>query len=117
MSFTKLLSDYTKKNNLSPELLKFVFKGGVTMKMLYQKYLKISKPENKKILLELQNYFKRSDSDYGLFIDKKGLTEDQYNDIFYDITKICFNHMELIRKFLEENHDYFLIPRFLLMIS
>ena len=92
----------------------FLFKGGTTMKILFEKYkrelCRIGRDGiemcNPPIFNLLQDSFGRSDSDYSILINPKlnmiehGIT---FEKIYYDINKISFTVLNIIRNIFNNN--------------
>ena len=85
------ISKYKKDKGLHEHSIQFIYKGGTTMKILYTKYINELKL-NKKILNNYRDLFKRSDSDYAVYINKMYFhTEVEYNKILRDMHIIVYN--------------------------
>ena len=100
--FNKFIKEYNSKNNSKAF---FMYKGGTTMKIIYSKY--------KKILGDRINYFdeffERSDSDYGIIINDDN--KDEYFKIYYDMNILTYNILQKIKEFMKnEKHLNQLIP-------
>ena len=97
---------YKKRFSVVKDIF-FTYKGGTTMKIVFDKY--------KKIFEGLVNYkdisekFKRSDSDYSIFInpricDKEG--NSIFLEVYKDINKISAWCLAKIKEFIVEHPDY-----------
>lgn len=109
----KFIEEYNKLQE-SPKLengdIIFLYKGGVTLKMLYRKYLDILKNENnKEFLLSIQDNFKRSDNDYAIILNSIKITGETYNKIYYELNKVIVNLLNKLKDFLNKNQN-FLFP-------
>lgn len=79
----------------------FLYKGGTTMKIVYEKYKKILKDNGFDDLFDnLIKYFERSDSDYSILINPN-LTKEKNNisfeEVYYDINILSYNCLDLLR--------------------
>lgn len=99
--FNKYINEYIKKNNLETDDLLFIYKGGTFMKILFQKYNDILK-SNKQFMKMNEDYFKRSDSDYGLFISPK-FDRNKYTKHYYWMNVMTYNILTRISSFIDEN--------------
>ena len=108
MSFKRIIELYYEKFHLEDNKIIFIFKGGTVMKIIYNKYQKLLKdPYNINILNKFVKYFKRSDSDYGIFIDKE-IGKEEYNKHFVNFNKILYNMLIKFMFFINENINYFI---------
>jgi len=106
--FNNFIDNYIVANGLKNGSIIFLFKGGTTMQIIFNKYKKII-DNNKELFNKLSNFFARSDSDYAVFIDQNIYdTEEKYNKIYYDMNKLIFNILQQIKTFLQENKKYIL---------
>ncbi len=94
----------TTNQDLSDFDILFIYKGGTTMKILFDKYKKIF--ENFNFFNELTSNFKRSDSDYSIFINPN---LRNYNNIYTEINLISARALLLIKKIINDNKN-FIIP-------
>ena len=103
--FNDKISEYIKSKGYSNDSIYFIYKGGTTMKIIYDKYKHIL-PNNNKLFTDNAQYFSRSDSDYGIFINKGVFsTPELYNQVLCDINKISFNLLILIRDIISNNSE------------
>lgn len=101
--FNKFTKEYIEKNNISSENLCFIYKGGTFMKILYQKYNNIFKL-NKDFMKLNEDYFKRSDSDYCLYL--MGIDDArEYFKHYYWMNVATYNILKKITKFINSNLD------------
>jgi hypothetical protein len=101
--FNDKILEYIKSKGFREDAIFFIYKGGTTMKIIYDKYKSILK-QNKKIFDDNIKYFSRSDSDYGIFINQDYFnTFDSYNKILCDINKIAFEVLTRVQEVLSEN--------------
>ncbi len=98
--FNKIINEYSKTNNLIDQLY-FIFKGGTSMKIMYEKY-KTLLINNHNLFNHLNNFFGRSDSDYAVLLSQK-LDKDKYNFHYYNLNKIIFNCLKKINEFINNN--------------
>lgn len=105
-TFNQALADYRKNNNLGENQLLFIYKGGTPMKILFDKYKKIlAKHHTEQLFNELTENFKRSDSDFSIYIDP---TLTNFNDVYYDINKMTYDLLVDIRNIIITNGDIFI---------
>lgn len=101
--FNKFISQYciNKKIDDRSSII-FLYKGGTTMKIIYEKYKQLY-GDNDFFKKEVANFFSRSDSDYQIFINKVKFTnENNYTSIFYDMSILTYNILYYIKRFLNE---------------
>jgi hypothetical protein len=107
--FNRKINEYKKRNNYDDEFIKFIYKGGTSMKIIYEKYKEVYK-NNGIIFDRLTDNFKRSDSDYQLFIrhDKENPedTEERRTFVLYDMTVLTYNILSVIKKYLSNDENY-----------
>jgi hypothetical protein len=109
--FIKIRDEYVKQINLisstkiSNDDIIFMYKGGTPMKILFERYSNLYNTSEFNDIFK--DYFKRSDSDYA-FILNYNLSENEYNKIYYHITKISIYALKYIKKILLDNKDYIL---------
>jgi hypothetical protein len=105
--FNDKISEYIKIKNYADDAILFVYKGGTTMKIIYDKYKSLfTTALNKKLFDNNVKYFSRSDADYGIFINKAYFkTFDAYNEILCDMNKISFNILSQVQGILSNNLD------------
>jgi len=98
-TFIKLYNDKNKYNDTD---LFFLYKGGTVMQILYKKYIDLF--DNPYFLRAYAANFKRSDSDYSIFINNQTFYQpDQYNKIFYDMNILTYNILGKIKNILTDN--------------
>jgi hypothetical protein len=107
--FNTKITEYKKRNNYDDEFIKFIYKGGTSMKMLYEKYKEIYK-SNGIIFNKVSDNFKRSDSDYQIYIrhDKTNPndTEERRTFALYDMSVLTYNILSVIKKYLSNYNNY-----------
>jgi hypothetical protein len=97
--FNTFIKLYKDKNNYDDSDLFFIYKGGTVIQILYKKYIDLF--DNADFLSAYDDNFKRSDSDYSIFINKKKFNDDNsYNKIFYDMNILTYNILEKIKDML-----------------
>lgn len=100
--FNKVIKEYLIKNKLNENDIMFVYKGGTFMKIIYSKYSTLFK--NNSNLIEInKDQFKRSDSDYAIFIDANKFNREEYTKHYYNINILSYNILDKIKLFLENN--------------
>ena len=120
--FNKFVKEYLQQKGLPEDFIVFIYKGGTSLKIIYEKYRKLLGKEETLLsstILEsqdsnkldfLNNYFKRSDSDYAIYINKDTKSQDKYFEYFYDMNILTTNILNKIKNFLSSspNREYFL---------
>lgn len=120
--FNKFVKEYLQQKGLPEDFIVFIYKGGTSLKIIYDKYNKLlgkeetllsstileSQDSNK--LAFLSDYFKRSDSDYAIYINKDTKNQDEYFNYFYDMNILTTNILNKIKNFLSSspNREHFL---------
>lgn len=101
--FNKFISAYLIKNKYDLSSIIFLYKGGTTMKIIYEKYKQLY-GDNEFFKKEVAAFFSRSDSDYQIFINKVIFNEmdSGYIPVFYDMSVLTFNILYYIKRFLNE---------------
>ena len=91
-----VLDSYIKSKNLNLRDIVFVFKGGYLLKIIKDKFTRLF-PGLAAITIEnkYNNYIKRSDLDYSIYIDP---SLENYDDIYNDICLIEFRIQLLLKK-------------------
>ncbi len=80
----------------------FIYKGGTTMKLLFDKYQPIFNKLSS--FDEIKEFFLRSDSDYGIFINP---TLENFDEVYININKISTLCLNFIRTQINNNPDFF----------
>jgi hypothetical protein len=112
--FNNFVKKYIERKNLSEDYILFVYKGGTTIKIIYEKYKQLFKAP--KLFKDSENNFLRSDSDYSLFIKKEEnknsiKDKDEYNKIYYDMFIMCYNILHKINIFINKSlYSQYLLP-------
>jgi hypothetical protein len=100
-----------KGAKLSDVDILFLYKGGTTMKIIYQKYKELLKGELLDEFFEkFSGSFDRSDSDYSLYINPHINQKDNgitFEKIYYEINIICYNSLDTLRNFFNEFPNVF----------
>lgn len=104
--FTLFRDKYIQDNKLEAHDVIFMYKGGTTMKILYNEYGKILDdiPQFKN---NIKNFFNRSDSDYSFLINPN-IDENKFNMIYYHFSKISIVGLKYIKKILIDNKNFFI---------
>jgi hypothetical protein len=115
--FNKAIRDYiTGKQRIGVALIDtdilFLYKGGTTMKILFDKYRRIIEGQDigiNNLFNFVERDFARSDSDYSIFINLPDLERRNIGNLFEEIKTdmIALNYIVLnkIRDILEGNND------------
>jgi len=98
-----------KRKLLNTDII-FLYKGGTTLKIIYDKYKDIFKDTNNdRFFEELKQFFKRSDSDYVIMINPIIDVRLNYAYSFeYIYALICYrttNLLNLIRRFIKNTYS------------
>jgi hypothetical protein len=114
--YNKFLEEYIKRNPELKDNLRFLYKGGTTMGILFEKYNKIT---NDLYRYEYGQFFKRSDSDYSLQLQNnlgvKNTNQEKYlnektnfNLHYYKLVILNYNLCQKIKKMIILYADYIL---------
>ena len=108
--FNIFIEKYREKNDYSDNDIFFIYKGGTVIQILYKKYIDLF--ENADFLKEYDKNFKRSDSDYTLFINKIKFKDiNEYNKIYYDMNILTYNILDKIKNILvDEKIGKYILP-------
>lgn len=96
---------YKKRFNRNNDIF-FTYKGGTTMKILFEKYRSIFEGVNN--FKDISSKFKRSDSDYSIFINPNitdNLNNNIYLEVYKDINKISIVCLTYIKKYIKEHNN------------
>ncbi len=100
--FNLVIAKYISNNSdLNTNSIHFIYKGGTSMKIIYEKYKNYFE-NNKEIFNDLKDLFKRSDSDYALYIDGS-LPKENYMKHYYNLNIIVYNVLNIISTYINEN--------------
>lgn len=112
-NITNYINYVNKKYNakLTDTDIVFLYKGGTTMKIIYNKYKNLLEGNNLgHFFTSLADDFKRSDSDYSILINPS-IKEETHNisfeKIYYDINIISYHCLFEIRKFFKAFPNFF----------
>ena len=113
--YNDTLDKYIKKNNLKNDDILFIFKGGNIFKLIAEKFWnELPNQAMYKLISEYKQYFKRSDLDFGIYINPNlnnsmKITDD-ISIISYKIqliiNNIIFNNKNLFLKWFKYNTSY-----------
>lgn len=102
--FNKAISKYIEAKGYPENSIIFLYKGGTTIQIIYKKYKDIFK--NNLFIEKLADFFKRSDSDYAIYIDKFIFTtESQFNAIVHDMNVLSHNLLNLVSDILSGHRN------------
>ncbi len=106
--FNTMVEKYIHEKGLQPNDVVFMYKGGTSMKILFEKYKCLIDPFSKDKFFELMGEkFKRSDSDYNMFISDR-FDRKTYTEHYYNLNILITNVLEKIKLFIRQNSDFFL---------
>lgn len=113
--YNDTIKKYIKKNNLKDDDILFIFKGGNIFKLVAEKFWnELPNQAMYKLIDEYKAYFKRSDLDFGIYINPK-LTKSiiitkEITIISYKIqliiNEIIFNNKNIFLKWFKYNSSY-----------
>lgn len=109
--FTNLKNEYvlsinkTGLININSDDILFIYKGGTTMKILFDKYANLY--QGTEFAKTFKDNFKRSDSDYAYIINPE-LDKSVFNVVYYHTTKLAILGLKYIKKVLLDNLDFFM---------
>ena len=113
--FNNAIDTYRKQHNLDEEDIFFIYKGGTTMKILWEKYKHLFNYDREYFDDCLNKNFKRSDSDYGIIINNDFVNQGrirEFNYHYYNINLMTFNILNKINQEFNDNKlDYFLFSK------
>jgi hypothetical protein len=105
--YNSFIEKYIAMHRLDPLDIVFLYKGGTTLKILYEKYRHVFEElQLNDFINSFEDSFKRSDSDYTIFINKK-LTN--YITHFLNINKLSAYLLQLCR-FIINHHTNEIVP-------
>jgi hypothetical protein len=99
--YKTILKKTTHPNILQNDIL-FIYKGGTTMKLLFDKYDLLFR--NLYTFRDLKSFFARSDSDYSIFIKP---TLANFNEIYMNINQISTCCLLFIKQQIIDHPDFF----------
>ena len=104
--FNTKINEYKQYKKITNDII-FIYKGGTSMQIIHRKYQKLFNND-----FNVADLFKRSDSDYQIFIKEND--ETKYFNIYYDINVITHNILNKIRDFLSNyiNTEILLLNKF-----
>lgn len=113
--YNDTINKYIKKNNLNDDDILFIFKGGNIFKLIAEKFWnELPNQAMYKLINEYKSYFKRSDLDFGIYINPYIQTgckiTQEITIISYKIqliiNDIIFNNKNLFFKWFKFNTSY-----------
>lgn len=109
MLFTGLIKAYIKHRALADNDVKFIYKGGTTMKIIHSQYLDLlNKCDCDEFKANIANCFNRSDSDYHIKLSKNLIHNGKYNATYYDMNKMIILALKHIKKILIDHNKFFM---------
>ena len=105
--FNQKISEYIHIKVLPFDSIYFIYKGGTSMKIQFEKYKK-SLSNNEHLFNDLNKFFERSDADYSILINRQYFdTADSYNQIVNDMNKISYYVLYNIQNIISLDTDCF----------
>jgi hypothetical protein len=106
-----LLASYRQSHGLPDTSISILFKGGNVLRAVARSYFQLLHPVYRDAFENIYGqYFKRSDSDFSIYIDPN---VPNYDQVLADITELAFNELGTIRSdFFANPGRYFDFPRF-----
>lgn len=102
--FTKIRNLYVNENSLNQDDVIFMYKGGTTMKILYNEYYNVI--DKFDIFREqIKSFFERSDSDYTYLINPN---IPNFDKLYYHFSKIAILGLCHIKNMFIENKNFFI---------
>ena len=102
--YNRFIQKYIQQYPELDQRLKFIYKGGTTMGIIFEKYNEISSDMFKE---DYQEYFKRSDSDYSLQL-QADLGKETFNEHYYNMVILNYNLSQKIKKMINSYAEYIL---------
>jgi hypothetical protein len=99
--FNKIVDSYIKEKGLGANDIIFMYKGGTFMKIIFEKYKNLFK-NNENFINSNSSFFKRSDSDYAIYISHRFNRED-YTLHYYNLNIMVYNVLNKIKQFINKN--------------
>lgn len=104
--YNDTLNKYIEKNNLKNDDILFIFKGGNIFKLIAEKFWnELPNQAMYKLISEYKQYFKRSDLDFGIYINPN---LNNSMKITNDITIISYKIQIIINNIIFNNKNLFL---------
>jgi hypothetical protein len=103
--FNRAINQYIASKGLLPTDVLFLYKGGTTMKIVFEKYKRIILNENNLIALnnlfeESKKNFERSDSDYTIYINpdinNRGFNFEEVNRDMIGMSYVVLKHIRML---------------------
>jgi len=105
--YNSFIDKYKLMNGLNELDIVFLYKGGTTIKILFEKYKNVfTELKMDKFIDIVQSSFKRSDSDYTIFINN---TLSDFTKHYLNINKISSYLLQLCRQIIN-NHPNEIVP-------
>ena len=104
--FTTIIDNYKIYKNLNYDDIIFMYKGGTSLKIIYEENLKLLSCKNcSNFYDKIKTFFSRSDSDYQIIINPE---LDNFWKIYSEINKLSLITLRYIKKILIKNEKFFL---------
>lgn len=103
------LALYRRKHGLDERAVFFIFKGGNVLRLIANQVMSKMPPEAAQKLKDVYGgYFKRSDADFGVFIDPSRLRGLDYEKTLTELTNLVYETLNVIRyEFTKNRTRYF----------
>lgn len=101
------IKNYTDANNLDPSSVSFLFKGGNVIRLYARKFISmLPKPVSEILWENYKDFFKRSDADYTILIDKNKLGDKvTFAKVLHDLTELSYEALNEIRTEFHANKE------------
>lgn len=109
--FIQALKTYRQERNIKPSQLFFIFKGGNILRIIAHQFL-AELPSYAKLEIEefYAQFFKRSDNDFGIYLDPK---VPKYEDIYDELSTLSYYlQVEIRTIILSDTTTYFDYSRY-----
>jgi hypothetical protein len=105
-TFEYLIEQYSANNGIEKEKIHILYKGGNVIRLLSYESIKYFSLDIERILFdEYSDFFKSSDHDFEFKIDKAGLSVDQFNKMYNELSFLIFSVLSKIAEFFNVSID------------
>jgi hypothetical protein len=107
-TFDTAIAEYIKNNNLSPNTILFVYKGGNLVRYIYKTLINhYSITIFEKYNNTHKEYFEKSDLDFNLYINPYLVDSAKYEKVYEDMTLLSYYILSNLREVFKTNRQYF----------